>query len=184
MFDELVRDLTADEAAWIRDQCSGESGTCKFTHEFMAEVDEVIASFYWPKDADWPYEDEVQEYRDREVAFVDFQWEMITGVQGSRHLRLRDNETLEPPLQTAELIRRFLHQWRPNDTFSIKYSIISNDGVGSPGAFHIKAERVEWLSIGDLLQDLERRSSSGESATHCRTRKQESVWSDHMDTER
>jgi hypothetical protein len=164
IFDELVQDLTADEEGWIRDQCSGEFETCKFIHDFMAEYDEVIDSFYWPKNVGWPYEEDALEYQEEELAFIDFQWEIVKGAQGHRHLRFRDHETLDPPLPVAELIRRFLHKWRPNDTFSMKYSIISSDGDGSPGAFYITAERVEWLSIGDWLFERERewRSASGE----------------------
>lgn len=164
VFDVLVRDLTADEELWIEDQCAGEFETCDFIHEFMGEFDEVIARFYWPKGVVWPYEDFIPEYREEEIAFMDFEWEVVGRDQENRHLRIRDNDAGEPPLQTAELIRRFLKMWRPNDTFSLKYSIVSSNDDGSPGAFYITAERVEWMSVGHWLMEQEKacRSPSGE----------------------
>jgi hypothetical protein len=155
VFDVLLRDLTADEESWIEDQCTGEFDTCHFIHEFMAEYDEVINRFYWPKGVRWPYEDYAPEFQEGEIPFVDFEWEIVRWDQENRHLRIRDNHAVEPPLQTAELIRRFLQKWRPNDTFSLQYSIVSSHDDGSPGAFHITAERVEWMSVGRWLMQRE-----------------------------
>jgi hypothetical protein len=162
VFDVLVRDLTADEERWIKGKCEGDTG--EFIYEFISEYNEVITRFYWPKGRVWPYEDDVREYQEEAAPFRDFEWDVLKWKEGNRDLRIRDTYAEEPPLLAAELIRRFFKKWRPKDTFSLKYSSVSSNDDRSLGAFHITAERVEWMSVEHWLMEREKawRPESGQ----------------------
>lgn len=106
----------------------------KFQRNFTEHFEEYTAHI-----CPAPYSDECS-------SFMNFDWNIVTE-EGKRHLLLHDNETVHEPLQAAEFLRRFLHRWRPTEVLRMNYSNVSNDGSGSPGAFYITAERIEWTTI-------------------------------------
>ena len=150
VFDKLIRDLTPEEENWIEDQLGGETSTCRFARDVMANHEAVTEEFV-PANSDWIDEYEVEAFEEDGSCCLDFRWDILTGTEGCKHLRIHQGEAQRPPAKAAVFVRRFLEKWRPNQYLSMKYSVASSTGDGSPGAFFITADRVEWLSVKDWL---------------------------------
>ncbi len=161
-FSEMLADLSAEEASWLKNQL---------------EVVHVIDGKEYPED-DLPAENASEAtwtgcraYRDMDdydpdYSDVGFEYELQDDdEEGERYLWIysQDNACLE---QVAHLVQKFLRRFRPADCWSLTYSITcSKPRVGEfgGGAIFVTATDVKWLGAWCLVEEQQKEFNRQES---------------------